>query len=36
MSTHEGVALAKAFMQIDNAKIRRRIADLVEHIEQTQ
>jgi hypothetical protein len=36
MTTREGVELAKAFMQIDNVQIRRRIVDLVEQIEQNQ
>jgi transcriptional regulator with XRE-family HTH domain len=36
MATREGVALAKAFMQISNVQLRRRIVDLVEQIEQNQ
>jgi transcriptional regulator with XRE-family HTH domain len=36
MTTWEGVALAKAFMQISNVQIQRRIVDLVEQIEQNQ
>jgi transcriptional regulator with XRE-family HTH domain len=36
MTTWEGVALARAFMQIGNVQIRRRIVDLVEQIEQNQ
>jgi transcriptional regulator with XRE-family HTH domain len=36
MSTRDGVALAKAFMQVSNGQLRRRIVDLVEQIEQNQ
>jgi hypothetical protein len=36
MTTREGVELAKAFMQISNGQLRRRIMDLVEQIEQNQ
>jgi hypothetical protein len=36
MSTRDGVALAKAFMQIGNVHIRRRIVDLVEQIQLNQ
>ena len=32
LSTSDGLALAKAFMRIENSKIRRRIVDLVEEI----
>jgi transcriptional regulator with XRE-family HTH domain len=32
MATSEGLALAKAFMRINNMKVRRRIVDLVEEI----
>jgi transcriptional regulator with XRE-family HTH domain len=32
LSTSDGLALTKAFMKIKNAKLRRRIVDLVEHI----
>jgi transcriptional regulator with XRE-family HTH domain len=35
MATTDGVALAKAFMQIGNIQLRRRIVDLVEQIEQS-
>jgi hypothetical protein len=31
MATREGLTLAKAFMQISNVQLRRRIVDLVEH-----
>ena len=32
LATHDGLALTKAFMEIRNAKLRRRIVDLVEQI----
>lgn len=32
LATSDGLALTKAFMRIDDAKLRRRIVDLVEHI----
>jgi transcriptional regulator with XRE-family HTH domain len=32
LATSDGLALTKAFMRIKNAKLRRRIVDLVEHI----
>jgi transcriptional regulator with XRE-family HTH domain len=32
LSTSDGLALTKAFMRIENAKLRRRIVDLVEQI----
>jgi hypothetical protein len=32
LASSEGLALTKAFMRIDDAKIRRRIVDLVEAI----
>lgn len=32
LATSDGLALTKAFMKIKNAKLRRRIVDLVEHI----
>jgi transcriptional regulator with XRE-family HTH domain len=32
LATSDGLALTKAFMRIDNAKLRRRIVDLVEQI----
>ena len=32
LSTSDGLALAKAFMRIENSRIRRRIVDLVEEI----
>ena len=36
MATRDGLALAKAFMQIDNMQLRRRLVELVEQIEQNQ
>jgi transcriptional regulator with XRE-family HTH domain len=36
MSTRDGLTLAKAFMRIGDIQLRRRIVDLVEHIEQNQ
>jgi transcriptional regulator with XRE-family HTH domain len=36
MATRDGIALAKAFMRIDNLQLRRRLVELVEEIEQTQ
>ena len=36
MATRDGIALAKAFMQIDNMQLRRRLVELVEQIEQNQ
>ncbi len=36
MATPQGVALAKAFMRIGNAHLRRRIVDLVEQIVNRQ
>ena len=36
MATRDGLTLAKAFMRIGNTKLRRRIVDLVEEIEQHQ
>jgi transcriptional regulator with XRE-family HTH domain len=35
MATRDGLALAKAFMRIGNIRLRRRIVDLVEQIEET-
>jgi transcriptional regulator with XRE-family HTH domain len=32
LATSDGLALTKAFMRISDAKLRRRIVDLVEHI----
>ena len=32
LSTSDGLALAKAFMRIENSKLRRRIVDLVEEL----
>jgi transcriptional regulator with XRE-family HTH domain len=32
LATSDGLSLTKAFMRIKNAKLRRRIVDLVEHI----
>ena len=32
LSTSDGLALAKAFMRIENSKLRRRIVDLVEEM----
>jgi transcriptional regulator with XRE-family HTH domain len=32
LATSDGLALTKSFMRIKNAKLRRRIVDLVEHI----
>ncbi len=32
LATSDGLALTKAFMRINDAKLRRRIVDLVEHI----
>jgi transcriptional regulator with XRE-family HTH domain len=32
LATSDGLALTKAFMRIDDPKLRRRIVDLVEHI----
>jgi transcriptional regulator with XRE-family HTH domain len=32
LATSDGLALTKAFMRIDDVKLRRRIVDLVEHI----
>jgi hypothetical protein len=32
LATSDGLALTKAFMRIGNAKLRRRIVDLVEQI----
>jgi transcriptional regulator with XRE-family HTH domain len=32
LATSDGLALTRAFMRIDDAKLRRRIVDLVEHI----
>jgi transcriptional regulator with XRE-family HTH domain len=32
LATSDGLALTKAFMRIDDSKLRRRIVDLVEHI----
>ena len=32
LSTSDGLALAKAFMRIENSRVRRRIVDLVEEI----
>ena len=32
LATSDGLALTKAFMRIDNSKLRRRIVDLVEQI----
>ncbi len=36
MATREGLTLAKAFMRITNAQLRRRIVNLVEEIEEHQ
>jgi transcriptional regulator with XRE-family HTH domain len=36
MATHEGLTLARAFMQIDNVRLRRRIAELVEQIDENR
>jgi transcriptional regulator with XRE-family HTH domain len=36
MATSEGLALAKAFMQISSVQLRRRIVNLVERVEQNQ
>jgi transcriptional regulator with XRE-family HTH domain len=36
MATRDGLALAKAFMRIDNMQLRRRLVELVEQIEQNQ
>jgi transcriptional regulator with XRE-family HTH domain len=36
MATRDGLALAKAFMRISNVKLRRRIVDLVEQIEENR
>ena len=36
MTTWEGVALARAFMQISNGQLRRWIVDLIEQIEQNE
>jgi len=36
MATREGLTLAKAFMRISNAQLRRRIVNLVEAIEEHQ
>jgi len=36
MATRDGLALAKAFMRIGNIRLRRRIVDLVEQIEETR
>jgi transcriptional regulator with XRE-family HTH domain len=36
MKTRDGLALAKAFMQIGSVQLKRRIVDLVEHIEQSR
>lgn len=35
LATSDGLALTKAFMRIHDAKLRRRIVDLVEHIAGT-
>jgi len=32
LATHDGLTLTKAFMQIEDAKLRRRIVNLVEHL----
>jgi transcriptional regulator with XRE-family HTH domain len=36
MATREGLALARAFMQIDSVQLRRRIVHLVEQIQESQ
>jgi hypothetical protein len=36
MKTRDGLALAKAFMQIGSVQLKRRIVDLVEQIEQSR
>ena len=36
LSTSDGLALAKAFMRIENSRIRRRIVDLVEELADGQ
>ena len=36
MATHEGLALARAFMRIENVRLRRRIAELVEQIDENR
>jgi transcriptional regulator with XRE-family HTH domain len=36
MATHDGLALAKAFMRIGNLKLRRRITELVKEIEASK
>jgi transcriptional regulator with XRE-family HTH domain len=36
MATSEGLALAKAFMQISSVQLRRRIVNLVERVEQNR
>jgi transcriptional regulator with XRE-family HTH domain len=36
MTTYEALALAKAFTQIGNAEVRRRIVELVEQIDQAR
>lgn len=36
LATSDGLALTKAFMRIDNSKLRRRIVDLVEQIASSE